>query len=196
MNRPTRLGLLASAVALLAVSACGYRAADEAAVTAAPLLISLRSDAFPEGTTIPAKYTCDAENISPPLSWSGEPIKAKSFVLICDDPDAPVGTFTHWLVYNLPPQLTELPEGLPPRETVPLTLPDGSTRDALQGKNDFGKIGYGGPCPPGGTHHYIFRLYAMDSMLAVKPGASRAGLLTAMKGHILAQGRLMGTYSR
>ena len=152
----------------------------------APTSITLRSTAFEDGGAIPSKYTCDGENIAPPLSWSGVPEAATSLAVIVDDPDAPSGTFTHWLVYDLPADTTELPEGVPPEagETFP------------QGVNDFKKPGYGGPCPPRGTHHYAFQVFALDAPLDLPPGASRQDLLKAMHGHVLARGRLIGTYQR
>ena len=141
---------------------------------------------------IPKKNTCDGEDCSPPLEWSVVPSQAGSLALICDDPDAPAGTWSHWVIYNLPPEARSLPEGLAASDTG--TLSSGSA--ARQGTNDFGKIGYGGPCPPSGTHRYIFRLYALDTMLELKGGASRSVLLTAMKGHVLALGRFTGKYHR
>src|SRR3989304_2756237 len=124
--------------------------------------IQLTSSAFTDGSPIPARHTCDGPDVSPMLKWSGAPAGTKSFALICDDPDAPAGTWVHWVIYGIPPDTTDLPEGVPPDET----LPDGSR----QGKNDFGRIGYGGPCPPPGKpHRYYFKIYALDT--APKPGA-------------------------
>lgn len=150
--------------------------------------ISISSRAFQAGGAIPPEYTCDGSNVSPALSWRGIPSTAKSIALIMDDPDAPMGTFVHWVLFNIPPDTTELPEGVPKNKT----LDDGSS----QGMTDFGRVGYGGPCPPGGTHRYFFRLYALDTMLNLQPGASRKQLDDAMKGHILAAGELMGNYKR
>ena len=150
--------------------------------------MELTSKAFDEGGMIPAKYTCDAENVSPPLSWSSLPDGTKSLALICDDPDAPVGTWVHWVVFNLPPDSDGLPEHVPPQKK----LSDG----ALQGLNDFRKIGYGGPCPPGGTHRYFFKLYALDMVLDLQAGSTKAALERAMQGQVLAEARLMGTYRR
>ncbi len=152
------------------------------------MVIKVLSSAFQEGGMIPADYTCDGRNISPPLSWSGIPEKVVTLALICDDPDAPVGTWVHWVLYNLPASVKELPAGIPP-EGKP-------TSGAVQGKNDFRKPGYGGPCPPGGTHRYYFKLYALDKALDLKPGATKKELLKAMEGHILAEGQLMGRYKR
>jgi Raf kinase inhibitor-like YbhB/YbcL family protein len=142
---------------------------------------------FKEGEPIPRPYTCHGVNISPPLEWTATP-EAKTLAIIANDPDAPAGAWTHWLVYNLPAATMGLIENMPAQEKV--------AGGGLQGKNDFGKIGYGGPCPPSGTHHYFFKVYALDTELSIKPGATKDQLLKAMEGHILAQGQLMGTYSR
>jgi len=155
--------------------------------------IRLESAAFKEGGTIPKVHTCDGRDTSPPLEWSRVPEAARSLSLIVEDPDAPGGTFTHWVLFDLPPDLKGLREGIPPEGEVKLT-PGGAT--ARQGKNDFGKLGYGGPCPPRGTHRYIFLLYALDAGPNLKPGATREELLRVLKGHILAEGRLMGRYTR
>jgi hypothetical protein len=146
------------------------------------------SSAFKAGESIPSKYTCDSVDISPPLTWSNVPYGTKSFALICDDPDAPSGTYVHWVMFNLPPDTRELPEDLPKKEI----LENGSK----QGKNDFGKIGYGGPCPPGGTHRYYFRIYALDTELNIKPGITKKDLLKVMDTHVLEEGQLMGRYKR
>lgn len=145
--------------------------------------------AFKEGETIPVKYTCDGENVSPALNWSGAPENTKSFALICDDPDAPMGTWVHWVVYNIPATMTSLPEAVPMKKTV--------LNNIIQGTTSFRKIGYGGPCPPRGpAHRYFFKIYALDTELNLKAGASENELLKAMEGHILAKGQLMGRYSR
>jgi Raf kinase inhibitor-like YbhB/YbcL family protein len=151
--------------------------------------MKLRSDAFNDGAPIPTKYTCDGVDVSPPLCWSGAPAGTKCFALICDDPDAPRGTWVHWVLYNLPAATTELPEGFS-REDV---LPNG----VRQGLTDFKRTGYGGPCPPPGSpHHYYFKLYALDAELALKARPSKADLVAAMKGHVLAETSLMGMYQR
>jgi hypothetical protein len=150
--------------------------------------IKVTSSAFEDGGLIPAKYTCDGEDISPPLQWAGVPEGAGSVALICDDPDAPMGTFVHWVLFNLPATTTELAEDVPADKTLP--------NGARQGITDFGRIGYGGPCPPSGTHRYFFKIYALDTELALKAGASKREMLRAMEGHILAQGQLMGKYRR
>ncbi len=146
------------------------------------------SSSFDEGTMIPKKYTCDAIDISPPLKWSKIPDGTKTFAIICDDPDAPMGTWVHWVIYNLPVNINELSEDVPSLEILP--------NGAKQGRNDFGKIGYGGPCPPGGTHRYYFKVYALTEELNVEAGISKSELLKAMEGHILSEGQLMGRYKR
>jgi len=150
--------------------------------------IKITSSAFADGGLIPAKYTCDGADVSPPLQWDAVPEGAKSIALICDDPDAPMGTWVHWVLFNLPAQAKDLAENIPPDKT----LPDG----AKQGTNDFRRIGYGGPCPPSGTHRYFFKIYALDTELDLEAGASKRQLLKAMDGHILAQGQLIGKYKR
>jgi Raf kinase inhibitor-like YbhB/YbcL family protein len=150
--------------------------------------IRLESTAFAQGETIPARHTADGKDVSPELSWSGVPPQAKSLVLFCEDPDAPRGTWVHWVLYDIAPSVTALSEAVPPREA----LSGGGTH----GKNDFGKLGYGGPAPPSGTHRYFFRIYALDRPLALASGATLAQVRRAMEGHILARGELMGTYSR
>ena len=146
------------------------------------------SDAFAQGETIPQKYSCNGQDISPPLQWDDVPSDTQSLVLIMDDPDAPVGTWVHWVLYNLPAETRSLPEAIPPD----ISLPDGSQH----GKNSWGRFGYGGPCPPSGTHRYFFKLYALDTRLDLSAGASKEQLLDAMEGHILSQLELMGTYSK
>jgi Raf kinase inhibitor-like YbhB/YbcL family protein len=166
------------------------------------MTIQLRSSAFTDGGMIPKAFTCDGSDRSPPLAWSGVPAQAKTLALICDDPDAPMGTWAHWVVLNLPPQVTALKESVPAGERIPATAveqpesPENGLSDARQGKNDFGNLGYGGPCPPGGTHRYFFRLYALDSRLDLGSGATRSELLKAITGHILAEGRIVGKYQR
>lgn len=153
------------------------------------MAIRLSSSAFTEGSSIPAKYTCDGQDVSPPLAWSSVPQGAKSLALIADDPDAPVGTWVHWVLHDLPPATTELAEGVPVTETL--------ANGARQGRNDFGRFGYGGPCPPRGKpHRYYFKIYALDTELDLKPGATKPDLLRAMQGHNLAEGQLVGTYKR
>ena len=152
------------------------------------MAITITSSAFTEGVMIPKKHTCDAEDISPDLTWSGVPKEAKSLALICDDPDAPVGTWVHWVLFNIPAAVTALAAGIPPDAVL--------NNGSRHGKNDFRKLGYGGPCPPGGTHRYFFKIYALDTLLTLESGSTKAQLVAAMKGHILAEGQLMGKYKR
>jgi len=182
-------------MAVLVLSTCGCGTPTEAILPEEPerLTLRLQSPAFVDGGSIPKVYTCDGRDVSPPLSWAGVPEAARSLALICEDPDAPMGTFTHWVLFDLPPDVTELKEGLPPEATVKVK-PGGKA--ARQGKNDFGKLGYGGPCPPRGTHRYVFRLYALDTRIDRGRDAMRGQVLGAMKGHVLAEGRLLGKYSR
>jgi Raf kinase inhibitor-like YbhB/YbcL family protein len=144
--------------------------------------IKITSSAFQEGGNIPSKSTCDGSDTSPPLQITGVPSEAKSLVLIADDPDAPGGLFTHWLVWNIPPQTNSISEGSAPK--------------GVHGTNDFGKPDYKGPCPPPGTHRYSFKIYALDRELDLRGGAKRSQLDAAMKGHVVAQGELVGRYAR
>jgi len=155
----------------------------------APGTLELVSGDFRHGERIPERFTCDGEDLSPTLAWHGVPVETRSFALVCDDPDAPRGTWVHWLLYNLPAEAAELGAGVP-------RLPELPSR-ARQGINDSGDLGYGGPCPPAGKpHRYFFRLHALDSLLHLPPGISRPDLEQAMAGHVLAVGTLMGTYER
>jgi Raf kinase inhibitor-like YbhB/YbcL family protein len=151
--------------------------------------MKLHSPAIPPGGTIPRRFTCDGEDVSPPLGWEELPAGTRSLSLIADDPDAPGGTFVHWVLYDLPATLRELPEAVP----ASAELPSG----ARHGRNDFGTLGYRGPCPPrGNPHRYYFRLFALDRPTGLAAGASRAQLERAMQGHILGQAELMGRYGR
>jgi len=151
--------------------------------------MQVTSTAFQPGATIPKKYTGDGPDVSPPLSWSGAPANTASLAVICDDPDAPRGTWVHWVLFNIPSDMKELPEGVPTEKSV--------LKSARQGTNDFGKIGYGGPAPPKGpVHRYYFKVYALDTVLDVQAGAKKKGLEDAMAGHILAEGELTGKYGR
>ena len=150
--------------------------------------IKITSPAFENGGFIPKKYTCDDVNIAPPLEWKEVPDGVKSIALICDDPDAPMGTWVHWVIYNIPSSVNNLSENIPNDKV----LENGS----LQGTNDFRKIGYGGPCPPSGAHRYFFKFYALDVELDLGVGATKEILLKSMRGHILAEGELVGKYSR
>jgi len=151
--------------------------------------IQLASSAFAEGQPIPKKHTCDDRDASPPLKWSGAPANTKSFALIADDPDAPVGTWVHWVLYDLPASTGELAENIEKSQYLP--------GGGKQGLNDFRRLGYGGPCPPPGkAHRYFFKLYALNAVLDLKPGATKKEVLKAMESHLLAEGQLMGTYQR
>ncbi len=173
---------ICAAVAVAAIEKHA-RAAEES------MSMKITSAAFQEGARIPTAFTCDGPDRSPALSWSGAPAGTKSFALICDDPDAPAGTWVHWVLYDLPATAGGLPEGVP-RERK---LKEGGR----QGTNDFHRIGYGGPCPPAGKpHRYFFKLYALDTMLGIAAGVTKQQLVEAMKGHVLAEAELMGTYGR
>jgi Raf kinase inhibitor-like YbhB/YbcL family protein len=150
--------------------------------------LKISSSAFEEGGLIPSKYTCDGENISPALNWTGAPDGTASFALICDDPDAPSGNWVHWVIFNIPPKETGLKENIPSGKKL-----DNGT---VQGMNDFRKNNYGGPCPPSGTHRYFFKLYALDKILDADSDLTKADLLKAIDGHILAQAQLIGKYKR
>jgi Raf kinase inhibitor-like YbhB/YbcL family protein len=153
------------------------------------MAFALHSTAYSNGGEIPRRYACDGANLSPALNWEGVPAGTHSLALIADDPDAPAGTWTHWILWNIPAQAAALHEGLPQAELL--------DNGARQGRNDFRRIGYGGPCPPPGKpHRYFFKLYALDLRLDVKPGAGRSELEAAMKQHILSRAELMGTYRR
>ena len=153
------------------------------------MVLSVSSSAFGEGEVIPDRYTCQGQDVSPPITWGEPPAGTRSLALILDDPDAPVGVFNHWVIFNIPADSRELPEAVP----VQTELPGG----ALQGKNDFGRTGYAGPCPPPGRpHRYQFTVYALDSLLDLGAGISKKQLLAAMQGHVLAQGGLSGKYQR
>ncbi|HPJ95595.1 MAG TPA: YbhB/YbcL family Raf kinase inhibitor-like protein [Deltaproteobacteria bacterium] len=150
--------------------------------------MELRSKAFAGSAMIPAAYTCDGQDVSPPLEWSGLPEGTRSIALICDDPDAPAGTWVHWVYYDIPPGTQALAQDVGPGDTP--------SAGGTQGRNDFRKIGYGGPCPPSGTHRYFFKLYALDTELNLPPGRTKKELIDVMKCHILGQAELMGKYKR
>ena len=146
------------------------------------MTIQITSSAFKDGDKVPSRYTCDDQNVSPPLAWTGIPTGTKSLTLIMDDPDAPSGTWVHWVLYNLPPDLSDLDEA--------------TSSTGTDGKNDFNRMGYGGPCPPrGSAHRYYIKLYALDVRLDLKAGATKSQVENLMRGHILAQGQLMGKYA-
>lgn len=169
-----RNAILAAASVILAASIASFAAGGAK--------MKVTSSAFQGGANIPSKFSCDGANSSPPLQISDVPSEAKSLVLIVDDPDAPSGLFTHWAVWNISPQTS--------------TIAEGSVPKGVQGTNDFGKSGYGGPCPPSGTHRYYFKIFALDRELDLPFGAKRSQLDAAIKAHVIAQGELMGRYSR
>ena len=144
--------------------------------------MKLTSTAFTHNNPIPSEYTCDGLDLSPPFGISDVPSNTKSFALVMDDPDAPVGTWDHWIVFNIPSSTRQIPKG---------TEPNG-----VGGRNSWGRTGYGGPCPPSGTHRYFFKLYALDTILNLPEGATKKDLEKAMQGHIIAKAELMGTYKR
>jgi hypothetical protein len=150
--------------------------------------MELTSPNFGEGGAIPSQFTCDGNDTSPPLRWSGVPDQARSLALVVDDPDAPAKVWVHWVLYDIPPNVNELPQGVGQGKTL--------DNGAAQGTNDFQRLGYGGPCPPSGTHHYRFTLYALDQKLNLPPGATKEELLKAMERHIIAQDQLTGQYAR
>ncbi|MFL5243647.1 MAG: YbhB/YbcL family Raf kinase inhibitor-like protein [Gemmataceae bacterium] len=151
--------------------------------------MQLISTAFQENDVIPKQFTADERDVSPPLEWHDVPAGTRSLALICEDPDAPRGTFTHWVAYNLPAESDHLAEGVPPKKTLP--------NGAAQGINDFSNVGYGGPSPPPGKpHRYYFKLFALDQLLNLEAGTNKIELLAAMKGHVLGEAQLMGTYGR
>jgi Raf kinase inhibitor-like YbhB/YbcL family protein len=153
------------------------------------MTLEVTSTAFKEGETIPKPYTGDGKDTSPPLRWTDPPQATQSFAVICDDPDAPRGTWVHWVLFNLSAEARELPEAVPTEKTL--------ASGAKQGTNDFRNIGYGGPAPPRGKpHRYFFKVYALDTSLNVPPGTTKAQVVTAMQGHVLAEGQLMGKYAR
>lgn len=173
---------------LVGLLLCGCGSAPDAELPESLPPMQLQSSAFKATGTIPQKYTCEGQDVSPPLSWDAPPEGTQSLALIADDPDAPSGTFVHWVVYNLPASARSLPEAVPTSSTL---SPGG-----VQGQNNFGNVGFGGPCPPSGTHRYFFKLYALDTELDLQAGASKADVVEAMAGHIVGHAELMGTYSR
>ncbi len=167
---------------------CSCQSMNRAESNAREAGIELTSSAFRDGSAIPLKYSRNGDNFSPPLAWNPAPKGTQSFALITDDPDAPSGTWVHWVIFDLPAGARRLSEHVPAERT----LPDGTR----QGTNDFRNVGYDGPSPPSGTHRYYFKLYALDTRLDLPPGATKAQLLGAMKGHALAQGQLVGKFTR
>lgn len=149
----------------------------------------IESAAFKQGGEIPKRFTCEGEDLSPALRWTHPPRGTLSFVLIAEDPDAPSGTWVHWVVYDLPARVHELPDGVPKQAEIP--------GGGVQGRNDFGRLGYGGPCPPpGSAHHYFFKLYALDTTLNLRAGAEKEEVISSAKGHVLGEAQFMGWFKR
>jgi Raf kinase inhibitor-like YbhB/YbcL family protein len=189
MRRIALLAVSLLALILLAIAGCARPAVQEEPIVPQDTALMLTSPAFTSGGEIPVKYSCDGQSISLPLDWGAGPPGTAAFSLILEDPDAPVKNFTHWVIFNLPPDTTGLPEALPRDGTL--------ASGALQGKNGGGGIGYIGPCPPKGpAHHYVFNLYALDKSLDLAAGATKDQVRQAMQGHILAETILVGTYQR
>jgi Raf kinase inhibitor-like YbhB/YbcL family protein len=187
--RPQILTISAVLLAGVAIAACDIHApVANLSPPQGSEPIQMTSSAFASGAPIPVQQTCDGKNLSPDLTWEGIPADTQSIVIIAEDPDALFKPFTHWVLYDLPPKTRQLPAGLPPQ---PFLSTGGG-----QGKNDFGRYGYGGPCPPNGTHRYVFKLYALDQLLDLPAGATKTEVLAAIAGHIKATGELMGKYSR
>jgi Raf kinase inhibitor-like YbhB/YbcL family protein len=183
-------------IVTILLSACAWAHAEGKEATVAQM--TLTSPSFRNGQPIPAKHTCSGEDVSPALKWEGAPAGTKNFALIADDPDAPGGTWVHWLIYDM--NVSELEENTSKIEAVGEWIGSATKKKwfAAQGMNDFGKVGYGGPCPPRGhgVHHYHFRLYALDAELNLAPRVTRKQLEAAMKGHIIAETELVGTFQR
>jgi Raf kinase inhibitor-like YbhB/YbcL family protein len=179
-------------VLLVLISGCIASEPDEETLIEEDInmdAISISSDVFENGGMLSSEYTCDGSDVSPDLSWDTVPAGTQSIALIVDDPDAPGKTWVHWVIYNIPANSSGLPLGVPRNETL--------DDDVQQGKNDFGRIGYNGPCPPPGkAHRYFFKVYALDTTLSLKSGATKSQLEAAMSGHILAQGEMVGKYGR
>ncbi len=171
------------------ISACAFVSANSQTKNGGKKMeIKLQSSAFKKGDLIPSKYTCDGANISPQLKWNNPAKGTKTFAIIVTDPDAPSGEFVHWVVYNIPDSILSLHEDVTPTRNIP--------DEIMLGTNGAGRVGYFGPCPPSGTHRYFFRIYALDSALHLEAGADKGDVLKAMKGHVLAEGELMGKYRR
>ncbi|GIW71395.1 MAG: hypothetical protein KatS3mg102_0937 [Planctomycetota bacterium] len=177
--------------ALLALAgSCGQTSRAQLDQEAPPVRFALHSAAFADGERIPQHHTCEGEDLSPPLRWSGVPSGTRSFALVCEDPDAPGGLWVHWVLFDLPADSRELAAGLPKTGVL--------ASGARQGLNDFGRLGYDGPCPPRGhgPHRYVFRLFALEAPAGLRGGATRKELLAAIEGHVLGEARLTGTYER
>ncbi len=179
---PVALVVLAAAIIFLLILKTAHRSSYSLTYESMPSTLDITSSAFAPQAALPAKYTCDAENVNPPLRFGSIPAEAKSLVLIVDDPDAPSGTWDHWIMFDIPPQTREIGENSPIQGS--------------HGKGSAGSLTYEGPCPPSGTHRYVFSLYALDSVLGLPEGSSKKAIQNAMEGHILARGELVGVYSR
>jgi Raf kinase inhibitor-like YbhB/YbcL family protein len=190
LTRPLSILVLVAAAAGVSLLARNWsRGSPIAAQGVSSMAFTISSVSFPNGGDIPRKFTCDGADVSPELSWTQPPAGTGSFALIADDPDAPVGTWTHWVIYDLPPATSSLLEGVSKVDELP--------SGGRQGRNDFRKIGYGGPCPPPGkAHRYFFKLYALDRLLGLKPGSTKQELEHAMQNHILGNAEWMGKYQR
>jgi len=175
-------------VIILVFVLCSFMLTQTIVLGGDAMELTITSSAFEPNESIPSQYTCDGEDLSPPLSWSNTPADTRSFVLICDDPDAPMGTWVHWVLYDIPAEVRSLEENIP----ADAVLPNG----AMHGMTDFRRLGYGGPCPPSGTHRYFFKLYALDTVLGQEPGLRKDDVLTAIEGHVLEKSELVGTYKR
>ncbi len=188
------VGLYSIWLGLLCLVGCEQKPTTSPATQGAQdMIIELKSDAFGQDEAIPRQYTGEGKDLSPPLRWTGLPAGTRQLALVVDDPDAPrAEPWVHWVMYNIPAETRDLPEGIPGEQKV--STPAG----AVQGKNSWGRIGYGGPMPPPGhgVHHYYFKLYALDSELDLKPGLDKKALLEALGGHVLGRGELIGTYER
>ena len=182
--------MLLSPTLLIPVLSCGHPSSGSAqAKEPAHSSFRIESTAFKEGAFIPVRFTCQGENVSPPLTWTDPPRGTRSFALIVEDPDAPAGTWTHWVVYSLPAQGRAMNENTPKQGELPT--------GGMQGTSSFGSVGYGGPCPPPGkAHRYFFRLYALDTVLNLQAGAHKSEVLAALKGHVLGEAQLMGRFKR
>lgn len=184
-----RKGMMAVITVLLAAWGCEARDSVQAEGKGeATVTLNVTSPAFEDGAKIPPKYTADGANVSPPLNWQEIPEGAQSIVIIADDPDAPMGTWVHWLIWNIPAGEAGIRENVPSAEAL--------ANGAVQGTTSFNRVGYGGPAPPSGTHRYYFKVYAIDKQLDLAPEARKADVEKAMQGHILAQGQMMGRYSK
>lgn len=183
-----RMLTLSSLVVLSVLTTCAMYAGSNHSKKEDEMTIKMSSTAFKEGEMIPRKYTCTGEDISPPLKFENIPEGTRSLVLICEDPDAPVGIWVHWVLFDLPPDTSTLPEKIPAEKKL--------ENGAVHGINDFKKVGYGGPCPPSGTHRYFFKVSALDRKLELKPLSTQKEVVEAMKGYVLAEGQLMGRFQR